>query len=92
MFNNENILIVHHLCSSIILTIKKNISGTIKKGKSTKKQKIKDPSKKKSNKDDMPIDSGIVIVDDDLVIDKESVHEERRAYLEEARSQEASSD
>ena len=40
----------------------------------------------------MPIDSGIVIVDDDLVIDKESVHEERRAYLEEARSQEASSD
>ena len=63
-----------------------------KKRKKYKKQKIKDPSKKKSNKDDMPIDSGIVIVDDDLIIDKESVHEERRAYLEEARSQEASSD
>ncbi len=74
------------------MTTKKNIGNTIKKRKSTKKQKTKDPSKKKSKNDDMPIDSGIVIVDDDLVIDKESVHEERRAYLEEARSQEASSD
>ena len=74
------------------MTIKKNTGNTIKKKKSTKNQKIKDPSKKKPENDDMPIDSGIVIVDDDLVIDKESVQEERRAYLEEARSQEASSD
>ena len=35
-------------------------------------------------------DGGIVIVEDDLVIDKEKINEERRAYLEEARSQEAS--
>ena len=28
-------------------------------------------------------------MDDDIVIDKEKVNEERRAYLEEARSQEA---
>ena len=34
-------------------------------------------------------DSGIVIVDDDITIDQEKVNEERRAYLEEARSQEA---
>jgi len=34
--------------------------------------------------------SSIVIVDDDLEIDKEKEMEERRAYLEEARSQEAS--
>ena len=34
-------------------------------------------------------DSGIVIVDDDIVIDQEKINEERRAYLEEARSQEA---
>ena len=74
------------------MTIKKNTGNTIKKKKGTKNQKIKDPSKKKPENDDMPIDSGIVIVDDDLVIDKESVQEERRAYLEEARSQEASSD
>ncbi len=33
---------------------------------------------------------GIVVVDDDIVIDQEKVNEERRAYLEEARSQEAS--
>ena len=39
-----------------------------------------------------PDDSGIVIIDDDLTEDKETADEERRAYLEEARSQEASSD
>ena len=34
-------------------------------------------------------DMGIVIVDDDIQIDQERINEERRAYLEEARSQEA---
>ena len=38
---------------------------------------------------DEPSDGGIVIVDDDIVIDQDKVNEERRAYLEEARSQEA---
>ena len=47
-------------------------------------------SKKKTNSENR--DSGIVIVDDDLTIDRETELEERRAYLEEARSQEASSD
>ena len=47
-------------------------------------------SKKKINSE--PDDSGIVIVDDDLSVDRETELEERRAYLEEARSQEASSD
>jgi len=47
-------------------------------------------TKNKANSE--PLDSGIVIVDDDLSVDKESELEERRAYLEEARSQEASSD
>ena len=55
-----------------------------------KKKTVK--SKKKSKKDDGNTDFGIVIVDDDLTIDKEAVLEERRAFLEEARSQEASSD
>ena len=49
-------------------------------------------SKKKSKKDDVSTDFGIVIVDDDLTIDKEAELEERKAFLEEARSQEASSD
>ena len=52
----------------------------------------KKTAKKKSKKDDTNTDFGIVIVDDDLTIDKESELEERRAFLEEARSQEASSD
>ena len=33
---------------------------------------------------------GIVIVDDNIEIDQEKINEERKAYLEEARSQEAS--
>ena len=52
------------------------------KGKSTK-------SKSKKRNDEHYGDAGIVIVDDDIVIDKEKVNEERKAYLEEARSQEA---
>ena len=39
---------------------------------------------------DVPMgDSGIVIVDDDIIIDQEKINEERRAYLEESRSQES---
>jgi len=54
----------------------------------TKKTKAKTKSTKKSSH---PLDdAAIVIVDDDLEIDKEKEIEERRAYLEEARSQEAS--
>ena len=65
--------------------------------KSTKAKTTKASSKAKTSKTkkkkikDLPSDdSGIVIVDDDIVIDKEKVNEERRAYLEEARSQDAS--
>ena len=36
------------------------------------------------------VDTGIVLIDDDLEIDAEKELEERRAYLEEARSQETS--
>jgi len=42
-----------------------------------------------SSNNDSFSDSGIVIVDDSLEIDQEKINEERRAYLEEARSQEA---
>ena len=74
---------------SIILVIKK------KSGKNTKKTKPKTSTKSKKkikNQDEGSAYSGIVIVDDDLTIDKEAELEERRAFLEEARSQEASSD
>ncbi len=68
----------------------------VEKKKTTKKvakKTTKKAAKKTTKKaDSQPLDSGIVIVEDDLSIDKESELEERRAYLEEARSQEASSD
>ena len=60
------------------------------KAKTTKKTKAK--TRKKSKSVEAEPDFGIVIVDDDLTVDKEAELEERRAFLEEARSQEASSD
>ncbi len=67
-----------------VKTKKAKASKTIKsKAKSTK-------SKSKKAKEEPFGDSGIVIVDDELEIDQEKVNEERRAYLEEARSQDAS--
>ena len=72
-------------------TTKKAAKKTTKKvAKKTTKKAAKKTTKNKANSE--PLDSGIVIVDDDLSVDKESELEERRAYLEEARSQEASSD
>ena len=72
-------------------TTKKVTKKTTKKvTKKTTKKTTKKSTKNKANLE--PLDSGIVIVDDDLSVDKESELEERRAYLEEARSQEASSD
>ena len=72
-------------------TTKKGAKKTTKKvAKKTTKKTTKKSTKNKANSE--PLDSGIVIVDDDLSVDKESELEERRAYLEEARSQEASSD
>ena len=62
-------------------------SKTTTKAKATK-SKAK-TSKSKKNKEEPVGDMGIVIVDDDIEIDQEKVNEERRAYLEEARSQEA---
>jgi len=64
-----------------------------KKAKASKTTKSKDKSTKSKNKKvkEEPFgDSGIVIVDDELEIDQEKVNEERRAYLEEARSQDSS--
>ncbi len=76
--------------------VRKKVDSTEKNKKSsksqtkekTKKTKAKTKSTKKSTQ---PLDdAAIIIVDDDLEIDKEKEIEERRAYLEEARSQEAS--
>ena len=74
------------------MVVKKKNPKTTKKVTKSKSKKKTVKSKKKSKKDDGNTDFGIVIVDDDLTIDKEAELEERRAFLEEARSQEASSD
>ena len=71
---------------------KKKTTKTSKKrtkSKTTSKTKTKGKSKsKKATQEDFG--DGIAIIDDDLSIDQEKINEERRAYLEEARSQEAS--
>ena len=61
-----------------------------KASKKTSSTKIKKKSKAKSKNLDTYDDSGIVLIDDDLEIDTEKVSEERKAYLEESRSQDAS--
>ena len=57
------------------------------KSKKAKKKSAKKRTKKSVEGQD---DTGIVVIDDDLKIDTEKELEERRAYLEEARSQDAS--
>ena len=64
------------------MTEKKIVKATPIKAKATK-LKIKKAKEVESD------DVGIVIVDDDIVIDQEKVNEERRAYLEESRSQDS---
>ena len=65
--------------------VKKSKTSKITAKKSAKKSK----KGKKSKNTDLEADSGIVLIDDDLVTDKEKELEERRAYLEEARSQDS---
>tara|TARA_B100002049_G_scaffold18921_1_gene12853 strand:+ start:257 stop:466 length:210 start_codon:yes stop_codon:yes gene_type:complete len=62
---------------------KRNKTKSKKTGKKSKKKR----TKKSSSSTD---DSGIIIIDDELEIDVEKELEERKAYLEEARSQDAS--
>jgi hypothetical protein len=61
---------------------KSKVKVTTSKAKATK-------SKVKKLKEEQSEDMGIVIVDDDITVDQEKVNEERRAYLEESRSQDA---
>ena len=61
-----------------------------KAGKS-KSKKVKKKSSKKTTKksSDLTDDPGIIVIDDNLGVDQEKELEERRAYLEEARSQDS---
>jgi len=58
------------------------------KAKSTKnKKKLSKKTTKKSA--DSVDDPAIIVIDDDLEVDQEKEMEERKAYLEEARSQDS---
>ena len=70
--------------------VEKKTAKKTSKAKTTKSKansKVKTKSKKEQQED---YADGIAIIDDDISIDQEKINEERRAYLEEARSQEAS--
>jgi len=63
-----------------------------KKTKPAAKKRKSSAKKRKSSSKDNVDDLDIVFVDEDVSIDKESELEARKAYLEEARSQESSGD
>ena len=69
-----------------VTTKKPTVTKKVTKKATAKKAK----TKSKKNNEESFGDGGIVIVEDDLVIDQEKINEERKAYLEEAKSQEAS--
>ena len=72
---------------------KKTVTATGKKEKVSKSKSMTKKSKAKSAKREKsyePLgDSGLIVIDDNLEWNREMEIEERRAYLEEARSQEA---
>ena len=70
------------------MVVKTDKTKKIKKKASSANTKKKSKAKSK-NSDDYD-DSGIILIDDDLEIDAEKISEERKAYLEESRSQDAS--
>ena len=84
---NDNILIQDIILFSEFLMKAKKAKAEKSKSKKAGKKSAKKRTKKSA---DLSDDTGIVLIDDDLKIDTEKELEERRAYLEEARSQETS--
>ena len=71
-------------------TAKKTKKKVAKKPTGTKTKKPRKSDKKKGMNYDDDDDTGVVLIDDDLEKDEQMELEERKAYLEEARSQESS--
>jgi len=76
----------------IYLTSKKSKTTKKTSPKLTVKKSSKTKAKKSKNEITDDVDMGIIIIDDDIKIDKDAELEARRAYLEESKSQESSSD
>ena len=68
---------------------KNKVEKSKSKLKSKSKKASKKPAKKRGKKSSNFDDSGIIVIDDDLEVDTEKELEERKAYLEEARSQDS---
>ncbi len=64
--------------------------GTVKTPKKTAKTKKAQSKPQKKSKEVPSDDAGLIVIDDDISVDKNQEMEERKAYLEEARSQETS--
>ncbi len=71
---------------------KKESKKTAKEPKKKESPKGKSKEKSKLKQDVVQEDSGIIVVEDETGLDKEAELEARKAYLEEARSQEAADD
>ena len=84
---NDNILIQDIVLFSEFPMKAKKAKAEKSKSKKTGKKSTKKRTKKSA---DLLDDTGIVLIDDDMKIDAEKELEERKAYLEEARSQETS--
>ena len=69
---------------------KKTKKKVSKKPTDTKTKKPRKSDKKKGMNYDDDDDTGVVLIDDDLELDEQTELEERKAYLEEARSQDSS--
>ena len=70
--------------------VKKTKKKVPKKPTDTKPKKSRKSGKKKTSNYDDDDGTGIVLIEDDLEVDEQMQLEERKAYLEEARSQESS--
>jgi hypothetical protein len=75
-------------------SVKKDPKKEFSKKDLSKKESPKSKAKEKTKlkEDIVPEDDGIIVVEDDTGLDKEAELEARKAYLEEARSQEAGDD
>ncbi len=74
------------------MTAKKSKTTKKTSSKSTGKKSSKTKGKKSKNENINADDMGVIVIDDDIKIDKDAELEARRAYLEESKSQESSSD
>jgi len=74
------------------LVVKKLKTTKKTSSKSTGKKSSKTKSKELKHENTDAEDVGVIVIDEDIKIDKDAELEARRAYLEEAKSQESSSD